>query len=65
MGVAKVRAIILDLIGVDSILLDPAIPEVLYFKHDSFVSQIIIFIGSSGVDNIANTILVLYNRRCN
>ena len=34
MRVSKVRAIVLDYIGINSIALDPAIPEIFYFKHD-------------------------------
>ena len=34
MEVSKVREIVLDWIGVDSILSDPAASEIYYFKHD-------------------------------
>ena len=49
MEISKVKAIKLDEIDVDSILPDPAIPEIFYFKHDVRVFQIIIFIGNSDV----------------
>ena len=49
-------AIVLNKIGVDSTLLDPAVPEIFYFKHDEEASKILIFIGNPHVDNI---ILVL------
>ena len=34
MGLSKVTPITLDLISVDSIVFDPAILEIFYFKHD-------------------------------
>ena len=52
MGVSKVRAVILDKIGVDSILLDPAVPEIFYFKHHVGASPIIILVGSPNANNI-------------
>ena len=55
MQVSKVKTIVLDLIGVDSILLDPAVPEI---KHDLGASLIIIFIVNPDVDNIEDHILV-------
>ena len=33
MRVAKVMAIVLDWISVDSIVFDPVVPEIFYFKH--------------------------------
>ena len=48
-GVSKVRPIVLYWIGVDSILFDPVVPEIFYFKHDVRASLIIIFIGNSDV----------------
>ena len=38
MGLSEVRAIVLDQIDVDSILLDPAVSEPFYLKHDVVVS---------------------------
>ena len=34
MGVFKVRSIVLDYIGVDSIRFDSAVSEIFYFKHE-------------------------------
>ena len=34
MGISKVEPIILDQINVDSILFDPSVAEIFYFKHD-------------------------------
>ena len=45
-GVPKVRAIVLDHIGVDCILLDPAIREIFYFKHHAGASLLKIFLGN-------------------
>ena len=59
MAVSKVTAIVLNKIGVDSILLDPAVSEIFYFKHDAEASKILMFIGNLHVDNISNIILVL------
>ena len=38
MGVFKVKGIVLNKIGVDSILLDLAVPEIFDFKHDEGAS---------------------------
>ena len=43
MGVFKVRPIAYDQIGVDSILFNPAVPEIFYFKHDVRASNVINF----------------------
>ena len=43
-GVSKIRAVILD--WINSIFLDPAVPEILYIKHLVGVSIIINFIGN-------------------
>ena len=43
MEVFKVRRIVLDEIGVDSIFLDPAVPAIFYFKHDVGASNVINF----------------------
>ena len=59
MGLTKVRPILLNCLGVDFILLDPAVPEIFYFKHDVGTSLIIIFIGNPDVENIRDAILVL------
>ena len=34
MEVSKGKVVVLDQIDIDSILLDPAVPEIFYFKHD-------------------------------
>ena len=60
MGVSKVMATALDYIGIDFILLDPAVPEILYFKHDLGASLIIIFIGNPHVDNLGDATLALW-----
>ena len=49
MGVSKVSAIALEEIGVDSILFDPSVPEMFYFKCGVGASLIIIFIGNPDV----------------
>ena len=45
MGVFKVwrSRIVLDYIGVDSILFDPAVPEIFYIKHDVGASNVMNF----------------------
>ena len=43
MGVFKVRPIVLDWISVDSILFDPFVAEIFYFKHDVGDSNVINF----------------------
>ena len=48
-GLFKVTAITLDWIGVDSILLDPAVLKIFYFKHDVGASIFLIFIGNPEV----------------
>ena len=53
MEVFKIRA------DVESILLDPAFPEIFDFKHDLETSPIIIFIGNPDDNNISETISVL------
>ena len=52
----EVRAIGLHEIGANSIFLDPAVPEIFYFKHDVEASLIVIFIGNPDVDNIGDDI---------
>ena len=42
-GMSRVREILLDYVGVDSLFLGPAVPEIFYFKHDVGASPIIIF----------------------
>ena len=59
MVLSKVMAIVLHKIGVDSIYLDPAVPEIFHFKHRVGVSLIVIFIGNLDVDNIGDTTLGL------
>ena len=49
MEISKVRPIVLGWIGVNSILLGPAVSEIFYFKHDVGASPIIIFIGNPDV----------------
>ena len=44
--VFKIRPIVLNYIGVDSILLDPAVPQIFYFKHDVGASIIIILLAT-------------------
>ena len=39
MGVYKIRRIVIDSIGVDSILFELAVPEIFYFKRDVGVSN--------------------------
>ena len=46
MGVSKVKRIVLDWIGVDSILFDSAVPEIFYFQH---------YVGASNVINFNNS----------
>ena len=57
--ITKVRQIVLDSISVEFFLLNPAVPEIFYFKHDEGASLIIIFIGNPNVDNICDAFLVL------
>ena len=57
--VSEVMLIVLDEVGIDPILLDPAVLEIFYFKHDERASLIIIFIGNPDIDDIGNAILVL------
>ena len=59
MGVYKVIQIVLNYIGVGSILPDPAILEIFYFKHDVGASIITILIGNLDVDDIGDAVLVL------
>ena len=61
MGVVKLSAIALDYTGIDSILLDPVIPEMSCFKHDEGASLTQIIIGNPDADNsfIGDTIPVL------
>ena len=46
--------------GVDFIVLDPAVPEIFYFKDDTRASLIIIFIGNPEIDNMRDAIIVLF-----
>ena len=46
-------------VGVDFVFLDPAFPEIFYFKHDVGASLIISFIGNPDVDNIRDAMAVL------
>ena len=57
-GGFKVWAIVLYYFGIVSILLDPAVPEILYLKHHIRASLIIIVVGNPDVDNIGDAILV-------
>ena len=57
--VFKARAIVLDYIGVDSILLDPAFSEIFYFKHHIGASLITISSCNPNVLNIGDVLLVL------
>ena len=50
--VYKVKPIVLDSIGVDSVLLDLAVPEIFYLKHNE-VSSPTIFIGNPNVDSLS------------
>ena len=50
-GTYKVREIVLDEIGVDSILLKQACLEKFYFNHDVGVSIMLIFIANPDVYN--------------
>ena len=51
MRVFKVKRIVLHQIGVDSILFDPAVPEIFYTKHNLLASNYIgFFFGSADVD---------------
>ena len=60
MEVSEVRPIVLKKIGVDSILLDQAVPEIFYFEHDVGVSPIVLLIGNPDVNNNGSAILVLF-----
>ena len=46
--------------GVDFVILDPAVPEIFYFKHDVRTALIIVLIGNPDVDIISDAILVLF-----
>ena len=59
MRIYKVRPIVLDYIGNNFILLDPAVPEVFYFKLNIGAFLNLIFIGNPDVDNIGDAILVI------
>ena len=52
MEVPKVWPIALDYIGADSVLLDPAVPEIFY-KHDGGTPNVLIFIDSPYVDSLS------------
>ena len=53
-------AFVLEYIGVDSIILDQAVQEIFYFKHDVDASLIIVFIHNPDVETSAlYTLLVL------
>ena len=43
MGVSKVGPIVLEEITIDSILFDPSVAEIFYFKHDVGDSNVINF----------------------
>ena len=58
MKLFKVIAIVLDYIGVYFILLDPAVPEIIFFKHHKGVTLIITFIGNPDIDDIGDVILL-------
>ena len=60
MEVSQVRTTVLNYISVDPIFLDLAVSEIFYFKHDLRAFLIIIFIGNPDIDNIGDTILVLF-----
>ena len=53
MGVSKVKAIVLNKIGVDSILLDPAVHEIFDFKYDEGPLPFINFIGNPDIHTSA------------
>ena len=38
--------------------LDPAVLEIIYFKHDVGASPIMVFIGNPDIDNIRDVVLV-------
>ena len=59
MGLSKVRPIVLDQTGVESIYPDQAVSEIIYFKHDVGASLIIAFIRNPDFDNVGDAILVL------
>ena len=46
MSVSKVNPIVLDQTGVDSVLFDPTVPEISYFKHDVGASNVIILLAA-------------------
>ena len=62
MGVSKVRSIEIRLDWSWHILLDPAVPEIFYFKHGIAAFRIIIYIGNPHVDNIIDAILALSSK---
>ena len=41
MGIFKVKRIVFDVFGVDFIHIDPAVPEISYFKHDVGASNLL------------------------
>ena len=45
MGLSKVKLIVEDLIGVDSIVFDPSVAKIFYFKHDFGATNVVNFIG--------------------
>ena len=49
MGLSDCSAVVLDQVDVDSIFLDPAVPDIFYIKHHVGASLIIIFIGNPDV----------------
>ena len=51
--------IVLNKIDVDSILLDPAVSEIIHFKYGVVASLIIIFNSNLDVDNTDNALPVL------
>ena len=58
--VIKVRAILLDWIGVDFIHLGLAVLEIIYFKHNIRASPIITFDCYPDVENTSDATLVLF-----
>ena len=58
-GYLKLRRIVLDSIGVESIRYDPAVPEIFHFKHNVGASNVIIFIDNPDVDSVSDIFSVL------
>ena len=55
MGVLKAKQIVLDQIGIDSHLFDPAVSE---SKHDLGAFNVLIFIVNADINSISNAIPV-------